>query len=63
MQIKELRTNLKMSVEEMAVEIGASYRSIGTWEAAGKEITDATIGRAFRANMAKMLKRVKKGEQ
>lgn len=60
MQVKELRKGLNLSVAEMAVEIGASYRSICNWETAGKEITDSSIGRAFRANMAKMTKRIGK---
>ena len=58
MKVKELRESIPMSKEEMAAAIGSSYRSIYLWESADKDITDLSIGKAFRTNMKKLSKKI-----
>lgn len=57
MKVKELRKALNLSRAEMAVEVGASFQSVGGWERQGKNIDDPLITKAFQSNMTKMAKR------
>lgn len=60
MKVKELRKALGMTRAEMAVEVGASFQSVGSWERQDKDIDDLWISKAFKTNLAKMAKRIGK---
>lgn len=60
MKVRELRVKAGMSVEEFAVEIGSSSRTVSYWEANDKGIYDTGILRPFKRGMQKLEAKVKR---
>lgn len=58
MTTKELREMLDLSVEEFAVKVRASSRTIHYWEAGDKKIDDPGIMHVFRDRMKNLARRV-----
>lgn len=57
MTTKELRIAAKLTIEEFAVDVGASARTVAYWEAQEKDIDDSGILRPFKSAMKKLVKR------
>ena len=60
MKVRELRTKTGMTIDEFAVEIGASSRTVAHWEANEKEIDDPGILRPFKKGMQKVSNKVER---